>query len=397
MDGAPQLHVSTINSSMVVLPALTPVNPLPQAHLIQVGNRNDIPGPSQTKKRKRTLPGPEEEALVEDEVEVPPYKFNNIPAAMLQRDTYWRTYVNIAPKETLRQFEQVVVVEDVGACLQASAIRERKAHSTILEGLKQESQYKEVVDLKLSLSNMTRLNETLSKEQGAAARTFQKQQDDMKQNFQALSEECGKLSCLNAELKGRLAEADQTHMMVVDPLNTKEIEDCIQELQGQVDILIKEKAIFEAKLQEQVALQQEDESLRQHKTNMLGLLKEDDDRKIQNLDLRSQVDVLKQQRADLQRQHQAIEAGLRVDLAQASTTAKVVPVVKDNQGRKVDKLTVKLTMAYGQQKRLKMQCEDQAVKIEKLRYLVWEMDPKTPSSYSLMQAYEHQRYILLAS
>ena len=31
---------------------------------------------------------------------------------------------------------------------------------------------------------------------------------------------------------------------------------------------------------------------------MLGLLKEDDDCKIQNLDLQSQVDALKQQRAD---------------------------------------------------------------------------------------------------
>ena len=104
-------------------------------------------------------------------------------------------------------------------------------------------------------------------------------------------------------------------MMVVNPVNTKETEDRIQELQGQVDILIKEKAAFEAKLQEQVALQREVESLRWHKTHMLGPLKEDDDRKVQNLDLRSQVDALKQQRADLQRQHQAIEAGLRADLA----------------------------------------------------------------------------------
>ena len=56
------------------------------------------------------------------------------------------------------------MVEDVGARLQASAIREREARSMILEGLKRESQYKkEVVELKLSLSNMTRLNETLSK------------------------------------------------------------------------------------------------------------------------------------------------------------------------------------------------------------------------------------------
>ena len=42
-----------------------------------------------------------------------------------------------------------------------------------------------------------------------------------------------------------------------------------------------------------MALQREVESLRQHKTNMLGLLKEDDDCKVQNLDLQSQVDALK--------------------------------------------------------------------------------------------------------
>ena len=129
---------------------------------------------------------------------------------------------------------------------------------------------------------------------------------------------------------------------------------------------------------------------------MLGLFKEDDDHKVQNLDLQSQVDTLKQQRADLQRQHQAIEAGLRADLVQASTIAKVVPVVKDNQAGKVDKLTVELTTAYEQQKRLKMQCEDQAVKIEKLRRLVWKMDRKTSPRYSLMQAYKHQHYILFS-
>ena len=117
VDGTLQLPVSTINSSTVVQPTSTPVNPPPKAHLIQVGHRSDIPGPSQPKKRKRTIPVPEEEAHVEDEVEIPPYKFNHIPDTMLQRDTYWRTYVNIAPEETLRQFEQVAVVEDVGACL----------------------------------------------------------------------------------------------------------------------------------------------------------------------------------------------------------------------------------------------------------------------------------------
>ena len=127
---------------------------------------------------------PEEEVLEEDAVEIPPYKFNHIPDTMLQWDTYWRTYTNIAPEDTLRQFEQAAVVEDVGALLQAFAIREREARSMILEGMKRESQYKkEVVELKLSLSNMTRLNETLSKEQGAAAKTFQKQQDELKQNF----------------------------------------------------------------------------------------------------------------------------------------------------------------------------------------------------------------------
>ena len=114
---------------------------------------------------------PKEEVLEEDAVEIPPYKFKHIPDTMLQRDTYWQTYVNVAPEETLRQFEQAAVVEDVGARLQASAIREREARSMILEGLKRESQFKkEVVNLKLSLSNMTRLNETLSKEQGAAAK-----------------------------------------------------------------------------------------------------------------------------------------------------------------------------------------------------------------------------------
>ena len=104
-----------------------------------------IPGPSQPKKRKRTLPVAEEEAPVEYEVEVPPYKFNNIPVAMLQGDTYWRTYINIALEETLRQFEQVAVVEDVGAHLEASVIRGRETRSMILEGLKRETQYKRLL------------------------------------------------------------------------------------------------------------------------------------------------------------------------------------------------------------------------------------------------------------
>ena len=107
------------------------------------------------------------------------------------------------------------------------------------------------------------------------------------------------------------------------------------------------------KFQDHLVLQREIESLKRHKTQMLGLLKEDDTRKVQIVDLRSQVDALKQQRVELQKQHQSIEAGLRADLAQASTVAKTVPVVKDNQARKVEKLTIKSTAAYGQQKRLK--------------------------------------------
>ena len=163
VDEALQLPVSTINSSTVVQSTPTPVNPPPTAHLIQVGNRSDIPGHSQPKKWKRTTRMHVEEVPVEDEVEIPPYKFNHILDTMLQQDIYWQTYVNIAPKETLRQFEQVAMVEDVGARLQAFAIREREARSMILEGLKPESQNKEVVDLKLSLSNMTRLMRLLAK------------------------------------------------------------------------------------------------------------------------------------------------------------------------------------------------------------------------------------------
>ena len=46
-----------------------------------------------------------------------PYRFNSIPMELLQRDTYWRTYVNIEPEETLCQFEQAIVVEDIEAQL----------------------------------------------------------------------------------------------------------------------------------------------------------------------------------------------------------------------------------------------------------------------------------------
>ena len=52
VEGESQLPVSTINSSTVVQPAPTPVNPPSTTHLIQVGDRSDILGPSQPKKRK---------------------------------------------------------------------------------------------------------------------------------------------------------------------------------------------------------------------------------------------------------------------------------------------------------------------------------------------------------
>ena len=88
---------------------------------------------------------------------------------------------------------------------------------------------------------------------------------------------------------------------MIDPVSTKEAKDRIQNLQGQVDKLVKEKAALEVKLQDHLALQHEVESVKRHKTQMLGLLKEDDTRKVQIMDLRSQVDALKQQRAELQK------------------------------------------------------------------------------------------------
>ena len=141
-SGTLQPILSTINSSTVVQPISTLENPPPQAHLIQIRHRSNIPRPFWPKKRKKTLPVIEEEAPVEDEVEVLPYKFNSILVELLQRDTYWRTYVNVAPEETLCQFKHATVVEDIGARLQASAIREREARSMILEGLKREAQHK---------------------------------------------------------------------------------------------------------------------------------------------------------------------------------------------------------------------------------------------------------------
>ena len=74
--------------------------------------------------------------------------------------------------------------------------------------------------------------------------------------------------------------------------------------------------------------------------------------------LRSQVDVLKREKAKLQRQHQAIEASLRAELEQASRMAKLVPLNRDSQVGKVEKLTTELTSAYNQQKRFKAQYKD---------------------------------------
>ena len=100
-NGTPPPISSTINSSTVIQPIITPMNPPPQAHLIQIGHWSDIPGPSRPKKRKKTLSVVEEEAPVEEVVEVPPYRFSKFPAELLHRDTYWWTYVNVEPKETL--------------------------------------------------------------------------------------------------------------------------------------------------------------------------------------------------------------------------------------------------------------------------------------------------------
>ena len=82
-------------------------------------------------------------------------------------------------------------------------------------------------------------------------------------------------------------------MIEVKFFNTKTAEDnCVQELQGQIDVLINEQAMFEEKLQEQVVLQRKIESLKRHKTHMLSLLMEDEECKVQNLDLSSQVEAL---------------------------------------------------------------------------------------------------------
>ena len=161
--------------------------------------------------------------------------------------------------------------------------------------------------------------------------------------------EHGKLTCLNAELNGRLAEEKQNRMIEVELVNTKTVEDNrIQELQGQIDVMISGKVVFEENLQAQVMLQREIENLRRYKIHILGLLKEDEEHKAQNLDLRSQVDAMKQERAELQRQFQAIEVGLRAELVQASNTAKLVPASRDSQAGKVKKLAAELTLAYSQ-------------------------------------------------
>ena len=143
-------------------------------------------------------------------------------------------------------------------------------------------------------------------------------------------------------------------------------------------------------------LQMENDSLKRHKAHVLALLKGDEDHKAHNQILQSQVEELLSEKAELQRQHQTIEAGLKADLERASNKMKMIPVNHDPQKGKVEKLTAELTLAYNQQKRYKAQYEDQSVKIEKLQRLVWEMDRKAPPSYSLMQAYENQRYILFS-
>ena len=75
-------------------------------------------------------------------------------------------------------------------------------------------------------------------------------------------------------------------MIEVELVNTKTAKDNrIQELQDQIDMLISEHAVLEEKLQGQVVLQREIESLRRHKIHMLGLLKEYEECKAQNLDL----------------------------------------------------------------------------------------------------------------
>ena len=327
-DHAPGPNVSTINSCTVVQSELTPGNPPVQAHLIQVGHWSDIPGPFRPKKRKQALPNVEaEEAEV---FEIPPYRFNNVPSTLLQQDAYWRSYVKVEPEETLRLFEQAAMVDDIGARLQATAIREREARCMILEGLKREAQHKkEIVELKISLSNLTKLNETISQEQGKVNYTLQSQHEKLKTSFQKLMEEHEKFVRLHATLNEQLAEAS-SRVDLVEVVPSQPVEDdCIRELQSQVDVLRSEQTAFEERLKGQDTLQMENDSLKRHKEHVLALLKGDEDRKAQNQNLQSQVEELLSEKAELQWQHQTIEAGLKADLERASNKMKMVPVNRD--------------------------------------------------------------------
>ena len=174
----------------------------------------------------------------------------------------------------------------------------------ILDGLKREAQHKkEIVELKISLLNMTKLNETISQEQGKVNLTLQSQHEKLKTSFQKLTEEHEKLVCLHAALNEQLAKASSR----VDPVEvvpSQPAEDHrVRELQSQVDMLRSEQTAFEEQLKGQIMQQRENDSLKQHKEHVLALLKGNEDRKVQNQNLQSQVEELLSEKAELQRQH----------------------------------------------------------------------------------------------
>ena len=102
---------------------------------------------------------------------------------------------------------------------------------------------------------------------------------------------------------------------------------------------------------------------------------------------------MRQEKEDWQRQSSTCEEKLQVELGKAN--AKYMRLILQRgtttqgmQDRRVEELELELSLAY-KQKRFKVECKDQIVKIEKLRRLVWEMDRKSSPTYSLIQAYEN--------
>ena len=118
------------------------------------------------------------------------------------------------------------------------------------EEMKKEAQHKkELADLKLSLSNMMQLNETISKEQGSMNTNLQNQHEKLKKNSQVMSKEQGRLKGLNEQLKQQLAEMTKSKETEVGQMRANEEGDTqICELQSQIKKLQNEKIKVEQAL-----------------------------------------------------------------------------------------------------------------------------------------------------